>query len=381
MDDNRCGIKRSADEFLDNSILDDEENLSKRPRLNFVSRPGSQSIIIPISLEESVLSFLNTESQSSTTSDAKTSSSSSIRISIPIESDLGEERQSTNVSPRPEEKCIEIINVDDDDSDDGERCIQQGAVAEANTDDVPEIPRDALAELRAISAQRFREHKNREAKTNSSTIALHHDPFDVDEAIRRSLVDLKPEQETIVPLTSQPSMSSTEGSNVHTLSTLSSNENGRSARNPYSLRGSKIESPNMEFDSFEAQVLKNEIKNIRNQDKPLGFVSRLNFTMTVGKIRTLFGRNWLSDEVINTYLSIVVEKTGGTNMAYLESYWCSQIVKHGPSGVRKWKQTGDLLRRFYPPSHSHTFISEIKAHLFSKVASRRCRVRFRSHKL
>jgi Ulp1 family protease len=111
----------------------------------------------------------------------------------------------------------------------------------------------------------------------------------------------------------------------------------------------------MSFDSFAALELKSELKNFRNQQKTLGFVPRLNFTMTVEKIRSLFDRNWLSDEVINTYISIVVERAKGTNMAYLESYWCSQIVKHGPNGVSKWHQTADLLRRLHSGGIEYLF--------------------------
>lgn len=100
-----------------------------------------------------------------------------------------------------------------------------------------------------------------------------------------------------------------------------------------------------ESDSLYALELRRRLSTENDAQKSLGFVNSLNFCLTVGDLKSLIGTNWLTDEVINSYISIVVGKYS-SEAAYLSSYWSDKLSSGGPTAVQKWQQTRDLLRRY-----------------------------------
>lgn len=63
--------------------------------------------------------------------------------------------------------------------------------------------------------------------------------------------------------------------------------------------------------------------------------------MTPRFLMTVFPNEWLSEEILNTYGSVLVE--GQRDSYYLTNHWSQQLANRGVDGIAMWKATIELI--------------------------------------
>ena len=94
------------------------------------------------------------------------------------------------------------------------------------------------------------------------------------------------------------------------------------------------------------------LKNIYQLPNTYVINEKDGFSITVNDLKTLKGSSWLNDEVINFYMSLIVERFRGYR--FFNTFFYPTLIKRGHAGVSKWTKTVDIFSfdTIFVPIHS-----------------------------
>jgi len=102
----------------------------------------------------------------------------------------------------------------------------------------------------------------------------------------------------------------------------------------------EIKQPKIEFQNDSGRTLRKRLSRREDLSTKVGIVHSLNVILTIKELKTLLLPNWLSDEVINSYLVLLAGQF--EHVYVLPSYWSYQLSSKGVHAIESWPSTAQF---------------------------------------